>query len=264
MDAALRPGAGGHRRRPARGAVHRRAYFLEGSGVHYAGAVTSYGSTLFKDFVVDHDSEITAPLKRWSRHLPQNQRRLEHGARELDGAEPLRPDAQSVEPGAQRGGSSGGSAAAVASGMAPMANSATDGGRSSQPRWRAAFGLKPTRARNPMGPDAGEGWGALGGARRHPHGAGQRRATRRDVGTRRRRSVLGAAAGGCLFLQEVGRDPGHLRIALATPPWNGQPVDPDAPRRRGRRRASASGSATTWRKRAPISTRAPSARRPWS
>ncbi|HKW92323.1 MAG TPA: amidase family protein [Methylomirabilota bacterium] len=27
------------------------------------------------------------------------------------------------------------------------------------------------------------------------------------------------------FLDEVGRDPGHLRVALTTTPWNGQPMD---------------------------------------
>src|SRR5262244_3993136 len=39
-------------------------YLLKDLGAHYEGAVTSFGSALFKDFVVDHDSEITARLKR--------------------------------------------------------------------------------------------------------------------------------------------------------------------------------------------------------
>src|SRR5206468_3281725 len=29
------------------------------------------------------------------------------------------------------------------------------------------------------------------------------------------------------FLEEVGRDPGRLRIAITTRPWNEQPVDPE-------------------------------------
>src|SRR5262245_46851297 len=39
-------------------------YLLKDLGAHYQGAVTSYGGALFKDYVVDHDSELTARLKR--------------------------------------------------------------------------------------------------------------------------------------------------------------------------------------------------------
>jgi Asp-tRNA(Asn)/Glu-tRNA(Gln) amidotransferase A subunit family amidase len=37
-------------------------YLLKDLGAHCAGAVASHGSALFKDFVVDHDSELTARL----------------------------------------------------------------------------------------------------------------------------------------------------------------------------------------------------------
>jgi len=42
---------------------------------------------------------------------------------------------------------------------------------------------------------------------------------------RRRRSVLGAAE--AAVLQEVGRDPARLRIALTVTPWIEGPVDPE-------------------------------------
>jgi Asp-tRNA(Asn)/Glu-tRNA(Gln) amidotransferase A subunit family amidase len=63
------------------------------------------------------------------------------------------------------GGSSGGAAAVVSAGILPVAH-ATDGGGSI--RILAAqcslFGLKPSRGRVSLAPDAGEGWGGLSAA----------------------------------------------------------------------------------------------------
>lgn len=69
------------------------------------------------------------------------------------------PSHNPFKKGFSTGGSSGGSAAAVSAGIVPMAG-ANDGGGSIRfpSAWCGVFGLKPSRGRNPLGPDMGEAW----------------------------------------------------------------------------------------------------------
>src|SRR5262245_36459901 len=135
-------------------------YLLKDLGAHYEGAVTSFGGTLFKDFVLDHDSEITIRLKRAGLVIVGKTNTPELGLASSTEPRLFGPTRNPWNLAHSAGGSSGGSAAAVAAGVVPMAH-ATDGGGSIRIPASACglFGLKPTRARNPMGPDAGEGWG---------------------------------------------------------------------------------------------------------
>jgi amidase len=203
-------------------------YALKDLGALYTGAVTSYGSRLFAGAVADHDSEYTVRLKRAGLVILAKTNTPEMGLAPSTEPRLFGPTRNPWNRAHSAGGSSGGSAAAVAGGMLPMAH-ATDGGGSIRipASCCGLFGLKPTRARNPMGPDAGEGWG----------GASVGHAVTRSV--RDSAALLDVTAGPDVgdpywapppagpFLDEVGRPPGRLRIALATASWNGAPVDPE-------------------------------------
>lgn len=126
------------------------------------------------------------------------------------------------------GGSSGGSAAAVAAGIVPLAH-ANDGGGSI--RIPAAccglVGMKPTRARITDGPLSGELLGGLV----NDH------VVSRSV--RDSAAMLDATAGPMpgdpyvapppagKFLDAALRDPGQLRIALCATQFDGKPINPE-------------------------------------
>ncbi len=211
-----------------RGPLTGVPYLLKDLGAFCAGTVTSCGSALFRDAVADHDSEIVARMRRAGLVVFGKTNTSELGL--STSAEPklFGPTRNPWNPERSAGGSSGGAAAAVAAGMVPAAH-ATDGGGSIRIPASACglFGLKPTRARTPSGPDVGESW----------NGAGAAHAITRTV--RDSAALLDATCGPDVgdpywappqqspFLAEVGADPGRLKIAFTGRPWNGHAVDPE-------------------------------------
>jgi amidase len=183
----------------------------------YGGVRMTFGSRLFSSYVPDHDSELVMRLKRAGLIIIGKTNTPEFGILPTTEPELFGPCRNPWNTDRTTGGSSGGSAAAVASGMVPMAH-ANDGGGSIRipASCCGLFGLKPTRGRNPLGPDFGDLMSGL---------VCEHAVTRsvRDCA-----ALLDATSGPAPgdpywapppkrpFLKEVGADPGKLRIAFTT------------------------------------------------
>ena len=193
-----------------------------------AGGRTTHGSRLFADFVADHDSELVARYKRAGLVIFGRTATSEFGLCTSTDSALFGPTRNPWKRDSMAGGSSGGSAAAVAARIVPAAHASDGGGSIRIPAaCCGVFGLKPTRARNPSGPDAGEGWSGMSTAH----------AVSRSV--RDSAALLDATSGPDLgdpywappparpFLEEIGADPGRLRIAYTTQAFNGAKTDAD-------------------------------------
>ncbi len=184
-------------------------------------------SDLFGDFVPDHDAYLVRRLREAGFVIVGKTSMPEMGV--LPTTEPRRfgPARNPWDLERTPGGSSGGSAAAVAAGMVPVAHGNDGGGSIRIPAACCGLvGLKPARGRVSVGPDGGQSFLVCDGV-----------LTRSVADTAQLLDVLSgsepgdaswappAPAAGYTALVEV--DPGRLRIALAlNPPLDGATVDP--------------------------------------
>lgn len=194
----------------------------------FAGEPTSSGSRFFDGWRAPRDSELARRYHRAGLITIGRTNTPELGL--LPVTEPTR-FGSSNNPwnlGRTTGGSSGGSAAAVAAGIVPLAHAGDGGGSIRIPAaCCGVFGLKPSRGRTPVGPDASERW----------NGFTQEHVVSRTV--RDSAAVLDATIGDepgapyvapppeRPYLEEIERDPGALRIALCTEPAMPSQVDRD-------------------------------------
>lgn len=183
----------------------------------YAGVRMTWGCRAYKDYVPDFDSELVRRFKRAGVVPLGKTNTPEFGLMGITEPELHGPTRNPWNLFRTCGGSSGGSAAAVASGMVPIASGGDGGGSIRIPScYCGLFGLKPTRGRTPTGPKFGELW----------QGAAVEHVLTRSV--RDSAAMLDAVAGedpGAPYVikpperpysEEIQREPGSLKIAFNT------------------------------------------------
>ena len=192
------------------------------------GTRTTSGASVYKDNVADHTSTLARRFLDAGVAIFGKSSSPEFGLLPTTESRLFGPTRNPWSLAHSSGGSSGGAAAAVAARILPLAHASDGGGSIRIPASASGvFGLKPTRARNPMGPDRGEGWAGLSCG----HVL--------SISVRDSAAMLDAVHGPELsspyfappperpFLEEVGRNPGRLRIAFTDKSPYGDAIDPE-------------------------------------
>ncbi len=204
-------------------------FLLKDLGAEAVDFPSHNGSVLLRDTTYGYDSEIFVRMRATGVVTFGRTTSPEGGVGPVTEAAVYGgPTRNPWDTGRTPGGSSGGAAAAVASGIVPMAHGSDGGGSVRIPASNCGlFGFKPTRARFPDGPAAGEGWAGM---------ATDGFLTRsvRDSAT-----MMDACAGAdrgapyvappmpVTYARAIARPPMRLRIGLCDTTFTGAPVHAD-------------------------------------
>src|SRR3982075_501750 len=192
------------------------------------GTRTTSGASIYKDNVADHTGTLAQRFLNAGVTIFGKSASPEFGLMPTTESRLFGPTRNPWDLAHSSGGSSGGAGAAVAARILPVAH-ASDGGGSIRIPASASrvFGLKPTRARTPRGPDRGEGWAGFSCAHVLSISVRDSAAMLDAIHGPEPSSPYVAPAPERPFLDEVGRDPGRLRIAFTDKSPYGDAIDPE-------------------------------------
>lgn len=210
------------------GPFHGVPFLLKDALDTVEGEPTSHGSKLLQDIRWPYDSELVRRYRTAGLIFVGKTNIPEFCIMPYTEPKIFGPANNPWDPALTAGGSSGGSAAAVASCMVPMAGGQDGGGSIRIPAsCCGVFGLKPTRGRTPTGPDFTDPW----------RGCAISHVLTRSV--RDSAAILDAIAGADTgapywappierpYLEEAATEPGRLRIAFTSHPFMGRGVHQD-------------------------------------
>jgi len=192
-------------------------FLLKDLGATYAGVRLTGGSRVLARNIPDYDNELVRRYKAAGLVTVGRTNTPEFGLNVSTEPAFLGPARNPWDAGRSTGGSSGGSGAAVAARIVPIAHASDGGGSIRIPASCCGlFGMKPSRGRMPTGPEFGEMW--EGFATNHAVSLSVRddAALLDATSAPEAGAPYGIPAPTRPFLEEVGAAPGRLRIAFFT------------------------------------------------
>lgn len=211
------------------GPFHGVPFLLKDLSNALAGVPRSSGSRYFRNFVPDFDSELVRRYKAAGLNIFGKTNTPEFGMTPMTDPELFGSARNPWNTERTPGGSSGGTAAAIAAGIVPMANGGDGGGSIRMPASCCGLvGLKPSRGRIPTGPEMGENWFGLATEHVLTRSVRDCAAALDATGGGEPGAPYAAPAapeGG--FLKALEQAPGKLRIAYTTASWLGRGMDPE-------------------------------------
>ncbi|MGZ4492152.1 MAG: amidase [Nocardioidaceae bacterium] len=201
-------------------------FLLKDLAIEAAGLPFTEGSRFLAGNVSTVDSETVVRLRRAGLVVLGKTNTPEFGMKPT--AEPwlFGPTRNPWDTARTTGGSSGGSAAAVAAGMVPMAHGNDAGGSLRIPASACGlFGLKPTRARTTLAPLYGDAFGGWAIEHALTRSVRDSAALLDAIGGPAPGDPYAAPPSRAPYAEEVGRTPGPLRIAVTRTPASAQSVD---------------------------------------
>jgi amidase len=201
-------------------------FLLKDLSADLAGVPTTSGSAAGRDMIPAEDSATTAAYEKAGLVIFGKTNTSEFGLTPVTEPVLYGPSRNPWDLTRTPGGSSGGSAAAVASGVVPAAHGTDGGGSLRNPASCCGlFGFKPSRGRVSLAPRA-EGWG--GALTEHALTRSVRdSAALLDLVSRPQAGdPYFLAPPSAPFVTEVARPPGRLRIGFTTAALAGGEIDP--------------------------------------
>ena len=203
-------------------------FLVKDLGMEVAGWPMTNGSVFTRDVVPREDSELVKRQRAAGLVLLGKTNTPERGITGTTESRLLGPCRNPWNPEHIAGGSSGGSAAAVAAGMVPLAHASDGLGSIRIPAACCGlFGLKVTRERNPGGLDIGGNVLGFGVSHVVTRSVRDSAAMLDATGYPEAAMPFASPARPRSYLAEVGNAPGRLRVAYSAETPSGRPIDPE-------------------------------------